>query len=188
MTKATFETTSDQLIVNLDALPFSFQFEKLPCPGDEQIARLVAHYVSASRVGRAKISSLLSKDSCIKLNIFAERMAMLSVRQNSPERLQEGLIALLMIDSRIDYRDVLMVLSLICHSAGKLGLDLESFFEKVLQYAYRPVVADSFRRFLRRESQDRSITAMGYREIEGPGGLVYWHFGDKPVPEGLWDG
>ncbi len=176
--------TIEQATAYLDTLPKEYHYQTLPGPVDHRIIQLVEDYMGLSKAYQARFSTLLTQSACSRLSMFAERMAMLSVRKKSAAHLEKGLMALLMTDGRLDYHDMLMTLSLVVRSAQKLALDEDLFFTQVTRHAYRPTIVEDFKAFLRRRPEDKSIQAMGFQEIEGPRGFVYW-LGYKPLPEDI---
>jgi hypothetical protein len=161
-----------------------YRGERLPCPIDKEIERLCARFMEASPKQRQSVSVALDEKVCTALFFFAERMAMLSVRQQSYSVLFNGLVALVIIGHRTDGRELLMVLSLIYRSAVKLRVDPETLFHAAVHYAVDETTRALILSYLQRSPENRNIASMGYREFEGPSGLVYW-FGKQPIPEGL---
>jgi hypothetical protein len=116
---------------------------------------------------------------------FAERMAMLSVRRLSADILLDGLTALVMTGPPVDREFILMTASLLHHSARQLGLDVAATFEQAARYANpSSEAAVHLLAFPDRAPRLQRIAAMGYREVQGPSGLVYWS-GSGPIPPGL---
>jgi hypothetical protein len=54
-----------------------------------------------------------------------------------------------------------------------------------LEYAIDPAVSDLILSFLARDPKRKDLRAMGFKEVEGPSGLIYWQGGARPIPEGL---
>jgi hypothetical protein len=161
-----------------------YRREELPCPIDERLEQICVTFMEASPNQRRSIPALLDEQVCTALFFFAERMAMLSVRRQSYPVLLNALIALVIIGPRTDERELLMVLSLIYRSAIKLQVEPEQLFSVAVHYASDQATKTVILSYLDRNPEDRSIAAMGYRELEGPSGLVYW-FGKQPIPGGL---
>lgn len=103
-----------------------------------------------------------------KVEVFARRMAALAVRTGSAERLRDGALALAL--NGCVARETYMMLSLIHHSAAKLGLDGDA----VLREAARHATPEGARKVLEYAARDgKSIATMGWREIDGPDGFDY---------------
>ena len=103
-----------------------------------------------------------------RIEVFARRMAALAVRARAPERLRDAALALALAGCAA--HETYMMLSLVHHGAGKLGLDGDA----LLLDAAACATADGARRvreFAARE--DKGIAKMGWHEIEGPDGFDY---------------
>lgn len=158
---------------------------RLPAPTDARISEVCILYMNANPIQRQVLSSSLSQEAGFNLSAFAARMAMLSVRQQSETLLLHGLVALIMeLDwpDLPDVREILMTLSIVYHSAAKLGC-ADTLFQQAAQYAVKPSSREIILSYLARKPEDKRIEAMGWHEIEGPSGLIY-RFGKQPIPEG----
>lgn len=158
----------------------------LPSPTDMRISEVCTLYMNASSVQRQVLCSGLSQEIGFNLSAFAARMAMLGVREQSETMLLHGLIALIIeLDwpDLPDVREILMDLSIVYHSAAKLGC-AEALFQQAAGYADKSASRDIVLNYLKRSPEDKRIEAMGWHEIAGPSGLIY-QFGKQPIPEGL---
>ena len=177
--------TAEDLMSSLAGVSLpNYRATKLPCSVDEQALELCHVFMQGTSEQRQALFASLHESVCCTLLVFAERMSILSVREKSYDKLLAGLVALVMVDSRIDRRHMLMVLSLVYHSADKLGVEQKQLFHNVVQYSDDGVTKDLILRFPERDPKDKRIEAMGYREIDGPNGLIYV-FGNQPIPDGL---
>ncbi len=159
---------------------------RLPSPTDMRISEICILYMNANPTQRQVLCSSLSQEAGFNLGAFASRMAMLSVREQSETLLLHGLVALIMeLDwpDLPDAREILMDLSIVYHSAAKLGC-ADSLFQQAAQYADKPSSRDIVLGYLRRNPEAKRIEAMGWHEIAGPSGLIY-RFGEQPIPEGF---
>ncbi len=160
--------------------------DRLPSPTDARISEVCILYMNANPIQRQVLCSGLSQEVGFNLGAFATRMAMLSVRERSEPLLLHGLIALIMVldwPDLPDVREILMTLSIVYHSAAKLGC-AETLFQQAAGYADKPTSRDIVLNYLKRTPQDKRIEAMGWHEIAGPNGLIY-QFGKQPIPERL---
>jgi hypothetical protein len=108
----------------------------------------------------------------IQFHEFADHQAIESVRQNDPDLIREGLIALAIENARFDYRDSLVILSLLCHSARKLGFNDDDPVRESLNLArlpWSPYLVE----WIERDEFQRSIQMMGFAEGENEGGFTY---------------
>jgi hypothetical protein len=180
-----FLTIADEAIQYLKAVEYTEYHEsKLPCHIDEEITTLCVKLMKASSTQRQIFASALDLSATYILLKYAGRMSMLSVRQRSNTLLMYGLVSLSMIGDRADLNwDDYMILVLLYHSAIKLGDPVQLFHESA-QYAPDERARKFILHFLDREPEDQRLAAFGYREIEGPSGLIY-QFGKMPIPKGL---
>lgn len=144
----------------------------LPSPLDDEITTLARAYVQADESERAVVRKLLPADSSTALLAFAERMAVLAVRIGEPIRVRDGLVAIAMENCRLDPREDILVLSLLNHSAAKLGADPVRLFDDVASLA-EGRTSELLMSFPRRENELRDIAAMGYTEEASADGFVY---------------
>jgi hypothetical protein len=103
---------------------------------------------------------------------YAHLKAIQAVRENDPRAVELGLLALAVEDLRLDWRDTLVTLSLLVHSARKLRVRPGPLVERAAAVANRQC-GDLLRRFLQREREDQSIEAMGYQEGQDEDGFTY---------------
>jgi hypothetical protein len=142
----------------------------LPCPVDDEIAKLISIFIAATPLERKTVSEEVAKlELTFAFLAFSERMAILGIRENSESRLFEGLMAHVIEDFRYDDRENLLVISLLYHSAVKIGLNPVDLFQKAAAFA-RPEAANFILRFAQ---NPRSIHSMGYKEIMNPEGFSY---------------
>ena len=71
----------------------------------------------------------------IELLSFAHWEAIVAIRNENIELVRDGLTALIIEDAKDDYRDTLVVLSLLCHSARKLGADERALVKQAVSIA-----------------------------------------------------
>jgi len=169
-------THEHEQIKYLESVPDSYMQATLPCLADERIQEIVSETMNGTLEQRKEIYRAITSKASGALQLFAERMAMLSVRKNSPDLLRKGLVAMTMVNSAKpgDDRILAIRMSLLHHSAQKLGLNVEAFFEQSSQYMSGiSLTGGAPAAFLRRTPKNKRIQAMGYDEIEGPSGLIY---------------
>ncbi len=142
----------------------------LPCPLDDEISEIVNAFLQAAPAEREAAYGKVNRSSLFLG--FSERMAILAVRKNSERPLFEGLIAHVIEDFRFDARENLVRLSLLYHSASKIGLDPIALFDRAAALA-TPKAAKYIRDFARRSPELRRIEAMRFRETITPEGFSY---------------
>jgi len=168
-----------------DSVPSYYHEMTLPCIWDEGILCRINSLPGLSGRERHAFITGISTESAGTLKLFAGRMAMLAVRKKDPGMLVAGLAAmgLALIPADMEgQRMALCELTQLHNSARKLGLDPESLFHEAVGLAGTGSAA--ILAFLDREPRNQTIECMGYYEVEGPSGLIYWS-GDCPVAEGL---
>lgn len=173
-----------QVRASLEALP-DYRFAPLPSPIDHQISDIFSRLGQASNPDRHAFAESVREDDAYALVAYAERMSMLSVRQRSEKLLVFGLAALGYASTKADPRTVLMVVSLLHHSAKALGEDPHKAFKRAYMYLAEPAASELMNGFLRRDPKDQSISVMGFQEIDGPSGIIYWQGTSDSVPDGL---
>jgi hypothetical protein len=162
-----------------------YRFSPLPTSVDEKMSDLLGDFVQAGEGERKVFLSSLDEQASYALLAFAERMSMLSVRRMSESHLRLGSVALVLAIHHIDPRMGLMIISLLYRSAERMGVSPDPLFRSALDYAIDPAVSDLILSFLARDPKRKDIRAMGFKEVEGPSGLIYWQGGARPIPEGL---
>ena len=158
----------DNVIKDLESHNTSgYRYWPLPCPMDDKISALIKTFVHLEPADRATVFGKVKKSFLFLA--FSERMAVLAVRENSESRLFDGLIAHVLEDFSHDYRENLLILSLLYHSAVKLGSNPIELFRKAAALA-SPKSADRLVGFAQNPG---SIRSMGYEEITTLDGFDY---------------
>jgi hypothetical protein len=178
-------TLSMGRILGMVADAGAYRFSPLPSSADEAAIDLLGDFEEASERDQRTFVSSLEESASFALLAFAERMSMLSVRRTSENLLQLGCVAFVLSIHHIDPRMGLMIISLLHRSAEKLGVSPDPLFRSALKYAVDPAVSELILSFLARDPKKKDIRAMGFKEVDGPSGLIYWQGGPRPIPEGL---
>ena len=144
----------------------------LPCELDDCVSIMLDAYVNGSASVKSEIMKVIGPEQSFGLLAFAERMAILSVREKSCERLEKALLALIVEAFRWDARENMLILSLINHSAIKIGADPKQFFEVAAKHASTDIT-QHLRKFIKRRTEDKSIQIMGYSEEMTADGFSY---------------
>ena len=142
----------------------------LPCDVDDKISRIIKMF-QRLKPNERKVSFGKTKTSFLFL-AFGTRMAILGARENSENRLFEGLMAHVLEDLRYDYRENLIRLSLLHYSAFKIGLNPYDLFQRAAAFA-TPETADLLLGYGRRKPGIGLIESMGYKEVMTPDGVSY---------------
>jgi hypothetical protein len=142
----------------------------IPAPRDTQIRELIALVIAGKRVARFR--QCIEEGHANVLRVFAERMASAAVRNNDPQTLQLGLIALLLAWRGPDSRDALTILPLYYDASHRLGLQSAAFVHSVRQTIGDALVAP-LNNFLTRAEANKSLQVMGYSADADEDGFRY---------------
>lgn len=155
--------------------------EPIPSPFDEDMSCLIQRFIQSSDEERTFIRSIFSDKHSFAFIGFSQRMAVLAVRKRSEKYLFEGLIAHVIEGGKFDWRENVLVLSLLYHSAVKIGADPVALFTRAAALAGKPSaeeladvpIAKTIREYPHRAPEYRSIQAMGYEEAKDADGFCY---------------
>jgi hypothetical protein len=119
---------------------------------------------------RIALMNQITRDESGLLFGIAMSAAIWSVRESAAGRLSFGLLALILENRREDWRETLMHLCVLNHSANKLGVDLSRTYLEVRKLATPETAALMDAYF---QSGERDLAAMGYIEFEDGDGFGY---------------
>lgn len=165
--------------------PINYYRDRLPSSIDEEIVGICSQIMDSPPEKLPIFVSSLNAESYDILMNFCRRMTMLSVRQNSSDYLLKGLVALSLVADKYDYREVLMELSLVYHSAEKLNINPKQLFSVASNYSSSESIKKLIMEYLDRPLENRNIEKMGFKEVYGPSGLIY-QLGNHPIPDGFF--
>jgi hypothetical protein len=156
-------TTSNILDVDWLKVDQNKGYGPLPIPNerDAQISSLLRDWMALDESSRVASSRQLSKDCGSTLRAFSERMASLAVRERKSEHILLGPIALGLDGWRGDWRDNVIVLSLLYDAPLRIGVSPDELFLQAAKFLPEKV-ADAYKSFLHRTDHDKSIEVMGY--------------------------
>jgi hypothetical protein len=119
-----------ELLGMLDMPPGeSYYRSRIPCPEDEQVARVVRAFSESSPGRQAVFREAIDGARAGLLLVFSERMAALGVRMESGEPVVQGLVAASLAQEG-DPREALAVPALHRRSAEILGVDNARLFDE----------------------------------------------------------
>lgn len=146
---------------------------------DETLRALCASFAAMPATERIEFRGSVSLDEFYTLLAFAQRSSVFALRSESPELLRDGLAAIAMIEAeRTDFRDILMALALLHHSAGRLGMDAAPTFAAAAEIA-EPATAELIEGFASRDSRSQNLRdSWGYVEVGSDSeiGFARWGF------------
>ena len=111
---------------------------------------------------RSGVASKLNPDALGTLRTFADRMAVLAYRRQSPVLIQQGLTALAILGEVDDVRDLTFYLATLHYSALKLGMDARKVFNEAASLSPSALLQDQMRDFPLRPPD---LSAFRLREI-----------------------
>jgi len=152
-----------------------------PAPNalDDTLREVVQRYAKNDSQERAAIRSSIGMDGFYTLMTFARRSAVFAIREKKAEIARDGLVAVSMINQeRVDFRDILMCLSLLYHAANRAGADADKMFRQAAVLA-EPEVGKQIVNFVERSPDGRDLRiSWGFDEVETAKGLglIGWGF------------
>jgi hypothetical protein len=144
----------------------------IPQSIDDKITELLRTWAGLEPSARSVASSRVLDDQHYTLMAYAERMASSAVRTRDMEKIYFGLLALGVDGWRGDWRESVMILSVLYDAAQRLSATAEPVFERAVALL-APKAATAFASFLRRSPADKSIEAMGYVAASDDDGFRY---------------
>ena len=140
----------------------AYFYSQIPDQRDTLVEQVLAEILAGSRADGEAVRSRSTLEDSQVFNAFAQRMAVRAVRDRSTDLLRMGLLSLAMAGA-LDYRENLMVLSLVARSADKLGSSLTSVIDASANLLPERALL-RFRDFASWPEADRNIRAMGFAE------------------------
>jgi hypothetical protein len=137
-------------------------------PLEEAMTAVVRMFKMADENGRRVITARLSKDARNGFLGYAADMAVLGVRRQSPALIEQGLVALVIEGASQDFRDSVVALAKLYHSAVKLGMEAAEAFEQAAGQADEGIIKREMSGFPFRAPQERDLKAF-FETEEGTG-------------------
>lgn len=146
---------------------------------DRQILILIQNFVSKTSIERAAMTATIDMAGLYELIHFANRCALLALREQNKDRCKDGLRALAMLDlARIDPRDPYWPLAMLDHAALKLNADREGLIRDAERIASL-TVGQMLKGFREKDEKHRSLKYWGFAEVITDHGLAIVHTDDK---------
>ena len=114
---------------------------------------------------RSGVASRLNQDALGILRTFADRMAVLAYRRQSPVLIQQGLTALAILGEVDDVRDLTFYLATLHYSALKLGMDARKVFYEAASLSPLALLQGQMRDFPLRPPSYTDLSAFKLREV-----------------------
>lgn len=147
---------------------------------DSEVVALCQKFAKSDAQARADMRTSISTDEAYTLITFSQRAAVFAMREHDVNWVNNGLTAIAMTEApRTDPRDILWALSLLYHSAKKVGANADQIFRDTAKLS-EPQVAELLTGFVERRPNDKDIrSAWGYDEVETKGGIGFIRWGNK---------
>jgi hypothetical protein len=152
-----------------------------PAPSalDSKLRELCRNFAKGGAVSRAKTRASISMDKFYTLLTFSKRAAVFGIRERNAAWLVDGLTALSMIElDRVDFRDALVSISLLHHSAVRIGQNANQLLSDAAARS-ESKVSELINDFIKRPAEDKVLRAKwGYDEVETRDGIGFigWEF------------
>ena len=134
------------------------------------LADICDSYIAGSDVEGTEIRALVSYEISFLFFLFSHKMAEKAVQEQSRKYLIQSLVALLVEDGTFDWRDSTIALSKVFHSAQRIGLNADEFFQSMKDIS-GPIMLPHLRAFPARDPSKQSIETFGFKEGENADGL-----------------
>ena len=151
-------------------------------PLEEAMTSIVKIFRMADENGRRAIASKLNKHARNSFLGYAADMAVLAVRTQSPYLIEQGLIALVIEGGTQDWRDSIVALAKLYHSAGKLGMDAQKAFDEAASLADPGIIKKEMNGFPLRPPEDRDLKAFYETEEMTDEGFRYKQVLPRSLP------
>jgi len=153
-----------------------FDFHKTRVLTQEQqgwVEFICNQYLRALPDERKKIHSIVTPELSFLFFIYAKTMAVEAVRERQEEKVFKGLVALAVENQVFDWRDSMMALALLHHSAAKIGADASGLFQLAAAIS-TPQTSEGFLQFSARAPENLDLAKFGYREgTDSEGNFAY---------------
>ena len=153
-----------------------FDFYKTRSLAQEQqqwVQSICDQYLRALPSKRANIHSMVTPEISFLFFMYAKAMAVEAVRERQEEKVFKGLVALAVENGVFDWRDSMMVLVLLHHSAAKIGADPSQLFQRAAAIS-TPQTSEGFLEFSARAPENLDLGKFGYREgTDSEGNFAY---------------
>ena len=128
---------------------------------------LTGQYLAANANKRKFIRNSFNDDASWNLILQSRVLAVEAVRQQDYDLVKKGIILHSIENARYDLRDNIIRLSLLYNSGKKLKEDPDILFREIAKISDSKI-KNVLLSFPKRTPENKSITAMGYKEIYDP--------------------
>jgi hypothetical protein len=147
---------------------------------DSDLSGLSQRFAKSDAQTRTDMRTSINMEEFYTLLTFSQRAAVFAMRERDVNWVNNGLTAIAMIEAkRTDPRDILMPLSLLYHSAKRIGANADQLFRDTAKLS-EPDVATLLTGFVDRPADEKDIRASwGFDEVETSGGLGFIGWGNE---------
>jgi hypothetical protein len=163
---------------SMDAHKGNYFWEPIPISLDAVLQRFVREFMTADDVNRVEILQHLTPRYRQLLCSFGTRSATLGARHQNPDLVTEGLIALRLGWPQDDMRDQIRDLAPMYHATVRTGADPAEIFRRAAGVARDNDFSSFLEDFLSRPDDEKSLEALGFREVNHADGLRFEPGGD----------
>ena len=153
-----------------------FDLYKTPALTEEQqewVQLICDHYLRALPDERVRIHSMVTPKISFPFFMYAKAMAVGAVRERQGEKVFKGLVALAVENRVFDWRESMMVLVLLHHSAAKIGADASPLFHRAAAIS-TPQTSEGLLQFSSRAPESLELAKFGYQEgTDSEGNFAY---------------
>lgn len=163
-----------QEFLNEVILPKYHGSGKLPIPSklDNKFTDFIDSYLELDDIDRDRIRKGLEEEHKFFFLGFSKRMACLAVRKKSEKEIYRGLGAIFLQAGLGDFREDIIIFTLLYDAALKIGVEPDSLFLKAAKdFDYSEV--SEIHKFLNRSDRDKTPKVMGYIEGADKDGFLY---------------
>lgn len=150
----------------------NYYLQPIPCDLDGRIREFIRNLRAFSDEERSNLSSRISFRHSDALLMYSERMASLTIRYRDLDAAVSGLDAISILNDNYDYRDVLMVLSVLEDSVNKMGSSMQKLLCQAIEVK-NPGLKALIKDFLARDPESKTLDKMGYVESSDEDGFCY---------------
>jgi hypothetical protein len=149
-----------------------FYQQPIPCELDHKVSNLVRLVRGASQPALLAFLAHDKEGFSWRLLVFADRMASLAVRENSRDRVLEGLHALI-VGYKVDMRDAIAVMAVLHDAATKVGASPDELFLEAAALGDNSA-ARAIAEFTKRTPNNKSLKVFpSYKEGKDKDGFRY---------------
>lgn len=147
---------------------------------DSELSELCQRFLRSDAQLRTEMRASMSMDEFYTLLSFSRRSAVFAIRERNPNWVNNGLIAIAMIEAeRTDTLDIRAALRLLHHAAGRIGADADRLVRAAAKLA-EPDVSELLTGFIQKPEKEKGLFSSGYDEVETKDGIGFigWKFKD----------